>query len=104
METFRRAIYSPTLGYSRTNLLLARLHFARGEPRPAADLLRPALQGFIGHTSFTDLHELIAQAYDQLGMADSAQVHWGWVARALEHTDPEAQPRHSAALSRLGAR
>jgi tetratricopeptide (TPR) repeat protein len=104
MELLRRALYSPTLGYTRTNYLLARLHLARGEPRPAADLLRPALQGFIGHTSFTDLHELIAQAYDRLGMADSARVHWAWVARALEHADPVAQPRHTAALARLGAR
>ena len=52
--------------------------------------------------SLTDFHELIAQAYDRLGMRDSARVHWRWVATALEHADSVAQPRRVAALARQG--
>ncbi|HET9294546.1 MAG TPA: BTAD domain-containing putative transcriptional regulator [Gemmatimonadales bacterium] len=100
MQTFERAIYSPTLGFTRTNYHLARLFLARGEPRKAAAILRPALQGFIGMAAFTDLHELIAEAYDRLGQADSARVHWRWVAGALAHADPEARPRYATAVAR----
>ena len=100
MQTFERAIYSPTLGFTRTNERLARLYLARGEPRKAAAILRPALQGFIGMAVFTDLHELLAEAYDRLGQTDSARVHWRWVAGALSHADPEARPRYATAVAR----
>ena len=52
--------------------------------------------------NLTDLHELLAQAYDRLGVRDSARVHWRWVAAALEHADSVAQPRRAAALAHLG--
>lgn len=100
IRTFERAIYSPTLGFTLTNYHLARLYLARGEPRQAADILRPALQGYIDLAVFTDLHELIAEAYERLGQADSARVHWRWVAGALAHADPEARPRYAAAVAR----
>jgi predicted Zn-dependent protease len=101
IRTFERAIYSPTLGFTLTNYHLARLYLARGEPRKAADILRPALQGYIDLAAFTDLHELIAEAYDRLGQADSARVHWRWVAGALAHADAPARPRLARALVRL---
>jgi DNA-binding SARP family transcriptional activator/TolB-like protein len=100
IRTFERAIYSPTLGFTLTNYHLARLYLARGEPRKAADILRPALQGYIDLAAFTELHELIAEAYDRLGQADSARVHWRWVAGALAHADPEARPRYLTAVAR----
>ena len=49
---------------------------------------------------FTDLHELLAEAYDRLGQTDSARVHWRWVAGALSHADPEARPRYATAVAR----
>jgi predicted Zn-dependent protease len=101
MQAFQRAVYSPTLGWPLTNYHLGRLHLAQGDPRAAANILRPALQGTLDLVSFPDLHELIAQAYDRLGQRDSARVHWQWLATALEHSDSIAQPRRAAALARL---
>ena len=102
LEAFERAVYSPTIGWPLVNYHLGRLHLARGDARAAADILRPGLQGGIDLVNLTDLHELIAQAYDRLGMRDSARVHWRWVATALEHADSVAQPRRAAALARQG--
>ena len=90
IATFERAIYSPTLGYTRTNHHLARLYLARGEPRRAVALLQPALRGEIGLVSFTRLHEALAAAWDDLGEADSAEIHRRWVASALRYADPQA--------------
>ena len=104
IQLFQRAIYSPTLGYTRTNYHLAQIYLARGDAHRTAALLRPALQGEIGLIGFTDLHELIAQAHDRLGMADSARFHWTWVARALRQADPSDQPRYRIAMSHLAAR
>ena len=102
MEAFARAVYSPTLGWALTNYHLGRLHLAQGNPRAAANILRPGLQGGLDLVNVTDLHELLAQAYDRLGMRDSARVHWRSVATALEQADSVAQPRRAAALARLG--
>ena len=88
IATFERAIYSPTLGYTRTNHHLARLYLARGEPRRAVGPLQAALRGEIGLVSFTRLHQALASAWDDLGAADSAEVHRRWVASALRYADP----------------
>ena len=104
IEAFERAVYSPTLGWPLTNYHLGRLHLARGDARAAANILRPGLQGGLDLVNVTDLHELLADAYDRLGQRDSARVHWRWVATALAHADSVAQPRHAAALARLGGR
>ena len=102
LEAFERGVYSPTIGWPLINYHLGRLRLARGDARAAADILRPGLQGGIDLVNLTDLHELLAQAYDRLGMRDSARVHWRWVAAALEHADSVAQPRRAAALTHLG--
>jgi tetratricopeptide (TPR) repeat protein len=104
LDALERAIYSPTLGWIRANQQLGRLRLLRGDARGAARILRPALQGPLDIANLTEIHELLAESYDRLGMADSARVHWAWVARALEHADPADRPRHTAAVARLRAR
>jgi tetratricopeptide (TPR) repeat protein len=101
LDALERAIYSPTMGWIRANHQLGRLRLLRGDARGAAQILRPALQGPLDIANLTEIHELLAASYDRLGMADSARVHWAWVASALEHADPVARPRHAAALARL---
>jgi len=109
MHTLERAMFSRTMGYTRSNLLLARLLLTRGDARKAADLLRAALQGSLGSSNFyvthTELHETLGDAYALLGKTDSARAHWSWVSVALAHADSAAKPRYQAALNHLaGAR
>jgi len=85
-ESFRRAIWSPTLGFTRSNYRLAELLMARKQPAEAASLLGSALRGtlegqnlYITHTA---LHELLARAYASLGRSDSAAVHRRFVESA----------------------
>jgi DNA-binding SARP family transcriptional activator len=63
---FERAIHSPTLGYTRTNLHLARLYLARGRREEARTILRAALRGLsLGGSSIyanrRELRELLAR-------------------------------------------
>jgi lipopolysaccharide biosynthesis regulator YciM len=108
MRTIERAMFSKTMGFTRSNLLLARLLVARGETRRAADFLRAALQGATSSSNYfvtlTELHEALAQAYASLGMTDSARVHWHWVSLALARADSGARPRYLAAMNHLTAR
>ncbi|HEX9893942.1 MAG TPA: hypothetical protein VGA78_08450 [Gemmatimonadales bacterium] len=101
MRAFERGIYSRTLGFTRTNYHLARHHLARGEPRRAADLLRPALQGSLESSNYyvthTEVHQLLAEAYARLGQPDSALVHRRWIAAALAQADSGARARLAAA-------
>jgi predicted Zn-dependent protease len=75
----RAAIYSPNFGYTRVNLELGKVYLALGKPREAIDVLRPALHGSIEasnlYVTHTDLHELLARAFDAVGAPDSAAVH-----------------------------
>ncbi|MDF2775448.1 MAG: transcriptional activator protein [Geminicoccaceae bacterium] len=106
IETLERAIYSPTEGFTRTNRALGALYLARRRPADAVRVLGGALRytslesGSL-YVTHTELHELLARAFDELGQADSAAVHYRYVASALEKSDSQARPRHAAALQRL---
>jgi hypothetical protein len=52
----------------------------------------------------TDLHELLAQAFDRLGARDSASVHYRAVAKAWERADPLYHARRDKARAWLTAR
>ena len=92
MRHFTEAIYSPTLGFTRSNRDLARVLLARGEARPAVPLLSAALRsGLDGanlYVSHTELHALLASAYRALGLADSAAAHRRYVDAAVRHAEP----------------
>ncbi|HUQ81674.1 MAG TPA: hypothetical protein VM076_11070 [Gemmatimonadaceae bacterium] len=49
----------------------------------------------------TEIHELLAQAWDAAGQRDSAAVHYTWVARAWERGDPPYTARAAEAKRRL---
>jgi tetratricopeptide (TPR) repeat protein len=105
---YRRAMVSPTVGYTRTNLLLGRLLLAAGRPREAVAALAPALRGDLQASNYyvtrTELHEALAAAWDAAGVADSARVHWEWVARAWSAGDAPFRARAEAARRRLESR
>jgi tetratricopeptide (TPR) repeat protein len=102
IAALRRGIFSPTIGFTRTNLVLGRVLTAKGRAAEAVVLLQQALRGgsvestnlYVTHTA---LHEELARAFQALGQRDSARAHFGYVAAAFERSDPVAQERLAAA-------
>jgi predicted Zn-dependent protease len=103
----RAAIFSPTTGFTRTNFELGRVYLRMRRPKDAVAILQPALRGAIDasnlYVSRTELHERLAQAWDAAGNADSAAVHYAWVAKAWSSADSSFAPRVNAARTRLAA-
>lgn len=104
-ESFRSAIYSTTVGYTRTNLELARILLAQGRPREALSFLQPALRGAIDASNYyvtrTELHELIARAFHQENSQDSAAAYYRKVVAAWSQGDAPFRARADTARARL---
>jgi DNA-binding SARP family transcriptional activator len=104
---FRRAIYVRAGGYTRTHLELGRTLLELNRPQEAIAIVAPALRGPLDATclyvTHTELHELLAQAYDAAGQPDSAAVHYRWVAHAWRNADPPFRPRVAQARRWLAA-
>jgi tetratricopeptide (TPR) repeat protein len=96
-EELRQAIHSPTNGFTRINLELGKVLLRLGRPAEAIPIVSAALRGGIDGSNLyvtrTDLHELLAQAFDRLGNRDSAAVHYRAVVRAWARSDPSFRPR-----------
>jgi DNA-binding SARP family transcriptional activator len=79
IEEFRAAIYSPTAGYTRTNLELGKIYLRRKQPREAIAVLEPALRGSVEASNLyaprREIHALLAQAYIEIGDGDRAAIH-----------------------------
>jgi len=106
---YREAIHSPSLGYTRINLELARALLRMGRAAEAVPVLQAALRGEVDASNLyvtrTELHEVLAEAFERAGQADSARVHWQAVASALARSDASFSGRRTAAadaLRRLG--
>jgi len=103
-----QAIHSPTLGFTRVNLELGRALVRQGRAREAVGVVAPALRGEIDASNLyvtrTELHELLAQAFDRLGDTDSAAVHYRTVVRAWANADPQFRVRRDAAGAWLARR
>ena len=101
------AVFSLSIGYTRTNLLLGRVLLAAGRAREAATVataaLAEAIDGSAYYATRTELHELAARAFDAAGQADSAAAHYEAVVRAWGQADPMFAPRLGAARERLAA-
>jgi DNA-binding SARP family transcriptional activator len=98
---FRRSIYSVPAGYTRENYDLARTLLLLGQPREAVAVLQPVMRGKLDASNFyvtqTEVHEMLAQAWDAAGRPDSASMHYARVARAWEHGDPAYAKRAAEA-------
>lgn len=101
IELYRRAVGSWTFGYTRVNAELARSAMAIDRPADAIYPLQAALRGGVEgpnlYITRTELHELLAQAFDRVGAADSAGSHYRAVERYWRGSDPSLQPRYRAA-------
>jgi hypothetical protein len=70
-------------------------------PRDAVAVLQPALRGKVDASNYyathTEVHALLARAWDSGGRADSASVHYAWVARAWANGDAPYAERAAVA-------
>jgi len=72
--------------------------------RALIDALRPALHGPLDASNFyvthTELHEMLAHAWETAGNADSAAAHYAYVARAWSKADAPFAARAAAARNK----
>ena len=105
VEEFRAALYSPTRGYTRTNLELARALVALGRSHDAIRILREVLGGSsVGEAWYltrTEVHDGLARGFEAAGLPDSAAAHYRLVAQAWKHGDPPYRARAEAARRKL---
>jgi DNA-binding SARP family transcriptional activator/tetratricopeptide (TPR) repeat protein len=97
----RLGMDSPSYGFTRINYELGRTLMRLNRPAEAVPVVRAALHGDIDASNLymtrTDLHELLAQAFDSLRTRDSAAVHYRAVLKAWEHADPLYHARRERA-------
>jgi tetratricopeptide (TPR) repeat protein/tRNA A-37 threonylcarbamoyl transferase component Bud32 len=97
VDEYRRAMESPTFGYTRINLELGRVLLRLGRAAEAVVVVRAALHGQLESNNYyltrTALHELLAQAFDADGARDSAAAHYVKVAAAWVNGDPAFKAR-----------
>jgi DNA-binding SARP family transcriptional activator/tetratricopeptide (TPR) repeat protein/TolB-like protein len=102
---FAAAISSPTLGFTRVNYELAKSLLRLKRPAEAIAALQPALRGEIDASNLyitrTELHELLARAFDAAGKRDSAAAHYRSVVRAWQKADPPFHTRRDSAQAWL---
>ena len=105
---FRQAVLSWNLGYTRINYELSRVLLETGRAAEAVRVLQAAFRGSIEANNLyitrTELHEVLARAWDQAGNRDSARAHWRAVVEAWRGADPQFQPRWQAAVVALARR
>lgn len=104
VSEFRQAAYSWSLGYTRTNLELARMLLQLHRPGEAVAPLRSALHGGLDannlYVTRTELQEMLARAFEAAGQGDSARVYYDRVAKAWAHADPQFTARAQEAERR----
>ncbi|MGE5102962.1 MAG: BTAD domain-containing putative transcriptional regulator [Deltaproteobacteria bacterium] len=107
VREFRASIHSPNLGFTRVNYELARALLRLGRPSEAVGTLQSSLRGEIDASNLyitrTDLHELLAQAFDAAGQRDSAAAHYRAVLSAWRRADPMYHGRRAEASEWLAS-
>jgi DNA-binding SARP family transcriptional activator/TolB-like protein len=100
----RQSVFSPTTGYTRTNVELAKVLMRESRPREAAYWAEAGLRGpaDAGNTyvTQTELAEVAALAWDAAGMKDSAVVRY----RQVVHNWSDAEPAFAARVERARLR
>jgi DNA-binding SARP family transcriptional activator/Flp pilus assembly protein TadD len=85
-DAYRRAIWSPAENHIAPRL--ARVLLVSGRPNEAVGVLQPWLRGPLDaanqYARRTEAHQLLGDAFAQLGRQDSAAVHHAWAVRARQ--------------------
>jgi tetratricopeptide (TPR) repeat protein len=104
---YRAAIWSPTNGFTQSNMRLAEVLVGLKRPREATSILGAALRGqeygTSGESNRTLIHDMLARAFDAAQMRDSALAHYNVVARAWVNADPIFTPELQTARARIAA-
>ncbi|HTG49358.1 MAG TPA: tetratricopeptide repeat protein, partial [Gemmatimonadales bacterium] len=104
VQEFQLAVHSLSDGYTRINFEMARCLIQLGRSAEAVAVLEPALRGGVDgsntYVSRTELHETLAQAFEQAGQRDSARIHYAAVERAWRHADPRFASRYEVAKAK----
>ncbi len=102
---FRQAIWSPTTGYTRTNIELAKVLLRLNRPREAAYWADAARRGGLDasqtYTTTTELLELGALAWDAAGERDSALTRYRQVLKNWSAAEPTYRARVERARIRV---
>ena len=102
---YRSALISPPFGFTRISYELGKSLLALNRPAEAIPVLRGPLHGGVDGSGLyltrTEVHELLAQAFDAAGRRDSAATHYAAVARAWRNADPSVTARYQAARDYL---
>ena len=102
---FRRALFTRVGGYTRVNYELAKTLLRLKRPSEAVAILRPTffdLESSGLYITHTELRDLLAQAWDAAGVADSAIAQYRAVQHAWRRADsPAMRDRANAAASRI---
>ena len=106
VRELRAAVHSPNFGFTRVNYELGRALLRLRRADEAVATLQSSLRGEIDASNLyitrTDLHELLAQAFDAEGQRDSAAVHYRAVVSAWRQADPIYHARRARAQDWLG--
>jgi DNA-binding SARP family transcriptional activator/tetratricopeptide (TPR) repeat protein len=98
---FRHAIFSVPLGYTRTNVEMARALMRLGRYGEAVAILEPALRGSLEaanlYATHPEIRLLLAVAYAGSGQPDRANKELDWVRRAWQRADATLRPQLDAA-------
>ena len=89
------AKWTPAEGWARTTVELAKAQRALGRPRNAIATLRTGyatrLDAMGRYVPISELDYWMAQAFSEVGEADSARVYAGYVRAAWRNADPEIE-------------
>lgn len=104
---FRQAVFSPVIGYTRTNVALADVLLALNRPAEAAAWVESAVRGPIEgpntYVTQTELFELAGRAYELAGRRDSAIACYKRVVHAWQQADSTFRGRKEEVEQRLRA-
>ena len=94
---FRRAVFSTTLGYTRTNVEMAKSLIRLGRNSEAIAVLESALRGSLEaanlYVTHSEIRLLLAEAYARASQRDRATRELDWVRRAWSSADPALRLR-----------
>ncbi|HEX7938222.1 MAG TPA: hypothetical protein VF483_04470, partial [Gemmatimonadaceae bacterium] len=100
-DSFRAAIWSWSDGYTRANYELAKALLALRRPREAIYPLQAALRGDLQSSNLyltrTEVHAVLARAFEASGMRDSAAAHRDRAERAWASAEPDLPARRAIA-------
>lgn len=105
IDSFHAAAFSPTEGFTRINLELARALARAGRPRDAVPWLEAALRGGIEGSNFyvtrPALRDELGRIFAAIGEVDSARAQYTLVASAWAQAEPPYRARRDSALAYL---